>query len=101
MITDGAGGKFPLVFNFRGKYQQKIRVPKGYPALVCHTKTAMSNGEFVIHLFERAIIPNLKPTEKYFVLLDEAPSHFSATVQGWMNKQENNTFDKIVCPLTK
>ena len=49
MITDGAGGKYPLAFNYLGKYQQRIRVPEGYPALVLHTKTAMSNSDFIIN----------------------------------------------------
>lgn len=101
MITDGSGRKYPLVFNFRGKYQRKVHVPKGFPTLVCHTKTAMSNSDFIIFIIERAIIPNLTKGQIYLILLDDHPSHFSETVQAWMAKQTNLRFAKIECPLTK
>lgn len=79
----------PLVFIFHGKRQLKVEVPAGYPCLVMFVPSGSIVNTALVHVFERAIIPNLDREGTIHIFLDEDPAHFHPRVAQFFQKQAN------------
>ena len=83
----GNGKKLPLIWIFHRKYQKKVKVPAKYPTLVVFTLSAVMNGQLMVHILDRAILPNLEPGLSV-VFLDLFLAHFGDPVQEYVARPE-------------
>ncbi len=58
--------KLPLILIFPGTNQLHVDIPEGYPCLIMFTPKGTMNNKLLIHIFKRAIIPNLDDSLTHF-----------------------------------
>jgi vanillate O-demethylase ferredoxin subunit len=101
-----SGGSVPMDQVFTIKIHSTgamVEVPVGQPCLVVFVPSGSMVNTALVHIFKRAIVPNLDPEGMIHVFLDELPAHFHSRVVQYFHVESRPTMHLHPVPrnLTK